>query len=149
MVISPITPLLQRDGFDIALISVELWPSETIVRLAALVDDPAAEESALGGAVDQWVDDGREGAFPLDPGDRSYDPSTMSGSQRMFRLRMRPGRSMLTASSDPELEAATSAAAGDEVVVSEETAAFLVRQRAADIVEVIEAPLGDGAEPER
>jgi hypothetical protein len=67
----------------------------------------------------------------------------------MFKLRMRAGRSMLTASSDPELEAATSAAAGDEVVVSEETAAFLVRQRAADIVEVIETPPGDGAEVPR
>jgi hypothetical protein len=47
---------------------------------------------------------------------------------------------MLTASSDPDLEAATSAAAGEEVVVPEEAAAFLVRQRAADIVEVIEMP---------
>jgi hypothetical protein len=64
----------------------------------------------------------------------------------MFRVRMRPGRSMLAASSDPELEAATSAAAGEEVVVSEEAAAFLVRQRAADIIEVMEMPTGDGAE---
>jgi hypothetical protein len=71
----------------------------------------------------------------------------MGGSQRMFRLRMRPGRSMLTASSDPELEPATSAAAGEDVVVSEANAAFLVRQRAADIVEVIEMlPPDDGAD---
>jgi hypothetical protein len=78
MVISPITPLLQRDGFDIALISVELWQSETIVRLAALVDDPAAEESAFAGAVDQWVDDGREGAFPFDPGEHRFRDVSVS-----------------------------------------------------------------------
>lgn len=50
---------------------------------------------------------------------------------------------MLTASSDPEREPATSAGAGDEVVVSEEAAAFLIRQRAAEIVEVIDANESD------
>ena len=43
---------------------------------------------------------------------------------------------MLTATTDPEREPATSASEGEEVVVSEETAASLVRQRAADIVEI-------------
>jgi hypothetical protein len=69
----------------------------------------------------------------------------------MFRLRMRPGRSVLTASADPVLEPGTSAGAGDEVVVSEEVAAFLVRQRAADIVEVIDVtpdPRADAQPPE-
>jgi hypothetical protein len=55
----------------------------------------------------------------------------------MFRLRMRPGNAMLTATSDVERQPATSAGAGDEVVVSEKAAAFLIRQRAADIVEII------------
>ena len=55
---------------------------------------------------------------------------------------MRPGRALLTATSDPERKPPTSAGAGDEVVVSEETAAFLVRQRAVEIVEVIES--GEG-----
>jgi hypothetical protein len=72
----------------------------------------------------------------------SYDSSAM---RRLFRLRMRPGRAMLTASSDPERESPTAAGGGEEVVVSEETAAFLVRQRAAEIVEVIES--GDGEHP--
>jgi hypothetical protein len=53
---------------------------------------------------------------------------------------------VFSASSDPVLEPATSAGAGDEVVVSEEAAAFLVRQRAADIVEVIEVTPDRGAE---
>jgi hypothetical protein len=45
---------------------------------------------------------------------------------------------MFTATADPEREPATAAGAGDEVVVSEETAAFLPRQRAADIVQIFE-----------
>ncbi len=56
---------------------------------------------------------GRQVSFP-DAGPQGrqlasiYDPSAMSVSQRVFRLRMRPRRSMLTASSDPNLEPATS-----------------------------------------
>ncbi len=50
---------------------------------------------------------------------------------------------MLTATSTPEREPATSASAGEELVVSEETAAFLIRQRAADIIEIIEPAEGD------
>jgi hypothetical protein len=37
--------------------------------------------------------------------------------------------------------------AGDEVVVSVETAAFLVRQRAADIIEIIEPDESDQSAP--
>lgn len=62
---------------------------------------------------------------------------------RMFRLRMRPGSAMLTAISGPEREPGTSAVARDEIVVSEEVAAFLIRQRAAHIVEVIESTESD------
>ena len=61
--------------------------------------------------------------------------STMPGA-RLFRLRMRPGRAMLTATNDGT--EAPSASSGDEVIVSEEVAAFLVRQRAAEVIEVIE-----------
>ena len=52
---------------------------------------------------------------------------------------------MLTMSSDSEREPATAAGAGEEVVVSEETAAFLVRGRAADIVEIIEPDESDAS----
>ena len=52
---------------------------------------------------------------------------------------------MLSASSDSERESPTSAGAGDEVLVSEDAAAFLVRQRAADIVEIIEPTESDRA----
>jgi hypothetical protein len=65
----------------------------------------------------------------------------------MFRLRMRRGRAMLTASLDPEREPSTSAGAGDEVLVSEETAAFLMRQRAANVIEIIEPAESDNPPP--
>ena len=48
---------------------------------------------------------------------------------------------------DPDSEPATSAGAGEEVVVSEKTAAFLVRQRAAHIVEVFDPDESDQAAP--
>jgi hypothetical protein len=55
---------------------------------------------------------------------------------RLFRIRMRPGRAMLTANNDGT--DMPSAGSGEEVVVAEEVASFLVRQRAAEIIEVIE-----------
>lgn len=71
----------------------------------------------------------------------------MPRAQRMFRLRMRPGRAMLTATTDPDRQPATSAGAGEEVVVSEEAAAFLVRLRAADIIEIFEPDESDQPAP--
>lgn len=55
---------------------------------------------------------------------------------RLFKIRMRPGRAMLTATADGTR--APSASSGEEVVVAEEAAAFLIRQRAADVIEVIQ-----------
>jgi hypothetical protein len=46
---------------------------------------------------------------------------------------------MLTGSTDPENDPPNSAGAGEEVVVSEETAAFLIRHRSAEIIEIMEA----------
>jgi hypothetical protein len=87
LVISPIQRLFEREGADIALITVEVWPSETIVRLAALVDDPAAEESAYEAAVDQWVQDGRdERTFPPDPGERRFQDVSLALSDDVGTL---------------------------------------------------------------
>jgi hypothetical protein len=58
------------------------------------------------------------------------------GRSRLFRLRMRPGRALIGFGSDEAREG--SAAAGDEIVVSEEIAASLIRHRAAEIIEVID-----------
>lgn len=57
---------------------------------------------------------------------------------------MRPGRSMGTSTSDGSR--AYSASANDEIVVPEVVAAFLVRQRAAEILEVIPPPDGEPEE---
>lgn len=62
--------------------------------------------------------------------------------ERLFRIRMRRGRALLVASTDGA--AAESASEGEEVVVAEETAAFLVRGRAAEVIDVIE-PASSGA----
>jgi hypothetical protein len=72
IVISPIQRLFEREDADIALISVELWPSQTIVRLAALVDDAVAEEPSYGRELDRWGRGGREGAVPDMPGERRF-----------------------------------------------------------------------------
>jgi hypothetical protein len=87
IVLSPITCFLGREDAEIALISVEVWPSETIVRLAALVDDPAAEESAYEAAVDQWVQDGRnERTFPAEPDERRFQDVSLALSDDVGTL---------------------------------------------------------------
>lgn len=53
---------------------------------------------------------------------------------------MSPGRAMITASNDG---AETPRGAAGEILVAEDVAAFLVRQRAAEIIEIIEASDGD------
>jgi hypothetical protein len=51
---------------------------------------------------------------------------------------MRKGVAMVSFASDGTQGGSGTAGAGDEIVVPETTAAFLVRQRSADIIEVIE-----------
>ena len=78
VVISPITPLFRRDGVDVALVSVELWRTQTIIRLAALVDDPLGAETAFGDALDAWAEGGRRPPAPDAPGDRFYQDVAIS-----------------------------------------------------------------------
>jgi len=63
---------------DIALVSVELWPRQTVVRLAALVDDPVGEEDAFARSLDTWAAGGRRDPFPEEPGERFYREVTLS-----------------------------------------------------------------------
>jgi hypothetical protein len=76
-VVSPIRPLFERDGIEIALISVELWPSRLVVRLAALPGERTDREQRRHGAeFEAWgkrlVAEGRAAAGdpPEDPGTR-------------------------------------------------------------------------------
>ncbi|HEX5173185.1 MAG TPA: hypothetical protein VFV91_03475 [Gaiellaceae bacterium] len=55
---------------------------------------------------------------------------------RLFKIRMRPGRALLGMTNDGT--EAPHADSGGEVVVSEHTAAFLARNRAAEVIEVAE-----------
>jgi hypothetical protein len=57
---------------------------------------------------------------------------------RRFKLRIRPGRMVGTFTSSSD-ESPTSARAGDEIVVSEQVAADLLRLRAADLIETVES----------
>jgi hypothetical protein len=54
----------------------------------------------------------------------------------MFKIRIRPGRALLGMTNDGT--DAPQAGSGEEVVVSEHTAAFLARNGAAEVIEVVE-----------
>jgi hypothetical protein len=55
---------------------------------------------------------------------------------RLFKIKMRPGRALLGMTNDGA--EAPHAESGEEVVVSEHTAAFLARNRAAEVIDVVE-----------
>jgi hypothetical protein len=100
-VVSPIETLLQRQGVDVALVSVELWDEETIVRLAALPDHPRAKDRAFHASLDRWAAEGRRGRPPGEPGEPILDvkvsladdvgtiyplrSSSVGGTGRLFR----------------------------------------------------------------
>ncbi len=54
-VISPVRPLFLRNRVEVALISVEVWPTHLIVRLAALPGEIAGEQQRTYEAeFEQW-----------------------------------------------------------------------------------------------
>lgn len=58
-------------------------------------------------------------------------------AERLFKVRMRRGRALLGMTNDGGK--APRADSEEEVVVSEHAAAFLVRNRAAEVIEVLES----------
>ncbi|HZD87758.1 MAG TPA: hypothetical protein VE088_07110 [Gaiellaceae bacterium] len=62
-------------------------------------------------------------------------------ASRLFKIRMRPGAALVGLTNDGT--DAPQAVGDEEVLVSEQVAAFLVRGRAAEVVEVIEQPEDD------
>jgi hypothetical protein len=58
---------------DVALVSVELWDHETIVRLAALPRDPQAEDHKFHASLERWAAEGRQGRPPDEPGESILD----------------------------------------------------------------------------
>jgi len=83
-VVSPLKTLFVREAVEVALVSVELWPSQVIVRLAGLPS--AATESRTRdhqAALDAWTraaraDRAAAGASPEEPGERVLQPLTLS-----------------------------------------------------------------------
>lgn len=65
-----------------------------------------------------------------------------SAPGRRFRLRLRPGRAVIRSSRDVGEPEAMPDAGSDEIIVTEKEAAFLIRQKAVDIIEVLDAPPG-------
>jgi hypothetical protein len=57
---------------------------------------------------------------------------------RRFRLKIREGRSFGTFTSSPD-EVPISAVAGEEVAVSEQVAAVLIRDRIAEVIAIVES----------
>jgi hypothetical protein len=62
-----------------------------------------------------------------------------SGSGRLFRLRMLPGRTLFKHNGDHRSQWS----AGEEIVLPEAEAASLVRHRTAEIIEVIEPDMSE------
>jgi len=71
--VSPIATLFRRQGVDVALVSVELWERETIVRLAALPGDPQAADHEFHASLERWASEGRQGPPPMEPGEPILD----------------------------------------------------------------------------
>jgi hypothetical protein len=65
-------PLLALDDAQITLVAVQLQPSEVVVFLRAVVDDPQTEEDAYQRALDNWAAAGRHRHPPADPGERRF-----------------------------------------------------------------------------
>lgn len=100
-VISPIETLFQRQGVSVALVSVEFWDEETIVRLAALPENPRAADREFHASLDRWAAEGRQGSPPDEPGEAILDvrvsltddagtkyplrSSAVGGTGRLFR----------------------------------------------------------------
>jgi hypothetical protein len=84
---------------DVALVSVEVWPSETIVRLAGLPDDPHSHDRRFHESLDRWAQAGRADPQPREPAESILDVDvTLAddvGTVYMLRTSMRGGSGRL------------------------------------------------------
>jgi hypothetical protein len=72
-VVSPLVPVLERDGVELVLVSVEAWPDEVVVRMRGLPSRRTAElEAAFEEALHEWGRDPRSEP-PTQPGERVFD----------------------------------------------------------------------------
>jgi hypothetical protein len=72
-VVSPLVPVLARDGVELVLVSVEVWPDEIVVRMRGLPSGRTAVlESAFEEALEEWGRD-PERKPPAQPAERVFD----------------------------------------------------------------------------
>lgn len=72
-VVNPLAAFYVRDGVDVVLVTVELWETDTVVRLAGRPADPAAEERHHEALLEEWAAQGRRGRPPTSRGERLLD----------------------------------------------------------------------------
>ena len=71
--INPMSMLFDRAGAQIALVTVELWSTGIVIRLAAVVDDPELAYAFDHRAFTDWVAGGHEGRPPDTISERLLD----------------------------------------------------------------------------
>ena len=103
LVVSPLRTVFEREGVEVVLVSVEVWPDEVVVRARGLPSERAAAlEREFDAALEAWHQQGRdrqavpgqpaEGIFEVqisvaDDAGTAYSPtsSARGGSGTMFR----------------------------------------------------------------
>lgn len=75
LVVNPLRTVLERDGVEVVLVSVELWPDEVVVRARGLpTQRTAALERAFGEELEEWHRQGRNSrALPPQPAEGIFD----------------------------------------------------------------------------
>jgi hypothetical protein len=72
-VVNPLVSMLERDGVELVLVSVEAWPDEIVVRMRGLPSGRTAElESAFDEALEEWGRDPKSKP-PAQPAERVLD----------------------------------------------------------------------------
>jgi hypothetical protein len=110
IVACPLVTVLEREGVEVVLVSVEAWPDEVVVRMRGLPTELTARlDTEFHAALEAWHREGQIADAPRQPAERIFDveisisddlgttyaPSSSSrgGSARMFRADwvFRPG----------------------------------------------------------
>jgi hypothetical protein len=75
LVVSPLLTVLEREGVEVLLVSVEAWPDEVVVRARGLPSErTAALEREFSEALEGWNQRGRDrDAVPRQPADCIFD----------------------------------------------------------------------------
>jgi len=75
LVVSPLRTVLERDGVEVVLVSVEVWPDEVVVRARGLPSERTADlEREFSEALEGWREQGGDGdTVPRQPAERIFD----------------------------------------------------------------------------